>query len=84
MQEAIVKSKNGIHARPASMIASLANQYSGEIALIKGEKSYNAKSMMSIMSMGLQDNDLVKVEAKGDGAEAIELEIQKIINDIQE
>jgi phosphotransferase system HPr-like phosphotransfer protein len=36
------------------------------------------------MSMGLQENDLVKVEAKGDGADAIELEIQKIINDIQE
>ena len=82
MVEAIVKSKNGIHARPASMIADISSKYQGEINLYKGDKKYNGKSIMSIMSMGLQEAEQVKIEAIGDQSDQMELKIKEIIDHI--
>ncbi|GAB6106822.1 HPr family phosphocarrier protein [Fusibacter bizertensis] len=82
MLEAVVKSKNGIHARPASMIANLSSKYQGEINLYKSDKKYNGKSIMSIMSMGLQENEVVSIEVIGDQADEMELAIKEIIDNI--
>lgn len=82
MLESVVKSKNGIHARPASMIANLSSKYQGEINLYKNDKKYNGKSIMSIMSMGLQENEVVSIEVIGDQADEMELAIKEIIDNI--
>lgn len=82
MVEAVVKSKNGIHARPASMIADLASKYQGEIHLYKNDKKYNGKSIMSIMSMGLQEDETVTIEAIGEESEQMEIKIKEIIDNI--
>jgi len=82
MKEIVVKSKNGIHARPASQIVEVAVRYSGDVFLIKDGKKYNGKSIMSIMSMGIQANELINIEAIGDHAAEIETQLFKIIESI--
>lgn len=84
MTEVVVKSKNGIHARPASMIADLSSKFAGEVALIKNGKRVNGKSIMSIMSMGLQENDVISVDVTGEGATGIEQKLVEIIDSIAE
>jgi len=84
MTEVIVKSKNGLHARPASLIADLSSKYSGEVSLHKEGKKYNGKSIMSIMSMGLRENEIVKIEVTGDDAENFESQLKAIIESITE
>lgn len=82
MKEIVVKSKNGIHARPASQIVEVAIKYSGDVFLIKDGKKYNGKSIMSIMSMGIQANEIINIEVIGDHATELEAQLFKIIESI--
>ncbi len=84
MTEVIVKSKNGLHARPASMIIDLASKYAGDVAFHKDGKKYNGKSIMSVMSMGLRENEMVMIEATGDDSVEFELKLKEIIDSITE
>ncbi len=84
MIEITVKSKNGIHARPASEIVTLCGAFEGEVYLIKNDTRYNAKSIMSIMQMGLLYGESFCASASGEGADALEKAIKDIIESIQE
>lgn len=59
----------GLHARPASMIVKEAAKYDSEIKIIKNEKEYNAKSIMSILSMGAAKGDHLIIRGIGKDAE---------------
>lgn len=62
----------GLHARPAAMLVALAKKYQSAIRLLRGADEVNAKSVVSIMSLGTQHGDLLRVQATGaDAAEAI-------------
>ncbi|MEA4895268.1 MAG: HPr family phosphocarrier protein [Oscillospiraceae bacterium] len=79
MQIIKVMDKNGLHARPASKVVSIAKNYQGEVFLQKGEQKCNAKSIMLIMGLDLMFGDVIEVSAIGDGSEEIELAIKVII-----
>ncbi|PID82574.1 MAG: HPr family phosphocarrier protein [Clostridiales bacterium] len=79
MIKMIVKDENGLHARPASLIAKEAMQYDGEVVLIKNSKEYNAKSIMKIMSMGIQQNEEIYIKAEGENSDKFEERIKDII-----
>ncbi|MTI49315.1 HPr family phosphocarrier protein [Sporosalibacterium faouarense] len=61
-----LKNKSGIHARPASLLVKEAAKFKSQIKLIKGEKEYNAKSIMGILSMGAQKGDNITFQAEGE------------------
>ena len=84
MQRIKVMDKNGLHARPASKVVSIAKNYHGEVFLQKGEQKCSAKSIMLVMGLDLMFGDVVEVTALGEGAEEIELEIKSIIETANE
>jgi phosphotransferase system HPr (HPr) family protein len=47
-----IKSKNGLHARPAGKLVTLAKAYSSDIKIKKGEKMADGKRLLSVMSLG--------------------------------
>jgi phosphotransferase system HPr (HPr) family protein len=57
--------KPGIHARPASMIASAALRFASEISLSCGGEKVNAKSIMGLMMLAVVAGSEVVVTAKG-------------------
>ncbi len=62
----------GLHARPAAMLVALAKKYQSTIRLMRGAEEANAKSVVSIMALGTQHGDSLRVKATGaDAAEAI-------------
>ncbi|MGB2579976.1 phosphoenolpyruvate-protein phosphotransferase [Elusimicrobium simillimum] len=61
--------KNGIHARPAGVMASIANKFSSKIEIAKGDKKASAKSIVSIMGLGLGYEDTITIHAAGQDAE---------------
>lgn len=71
MYEAKVTIKNeiGLHARPASLFIQEAIKYSSNIAVIKDEKTYNGKSIMSILSMSAGKGQEITIRAKGEDEE---------------
>jgi phosphocarrier protein len=71
-----VKNRAGIHARPATLIAQLANKFTSEITLEKDSIVVNAKSIMGVITMAAGYNTTMTIKVDGpdesEAASAIE------------
>ena len=63
-----VGSKSGLHARPASVFVQKAKEFQSKITLSKNEKTVNAKSILSLLSLGAEQGDQLVLKASGDDA----------------
>jgi phosphotransferase system HPr (HPr) family protein len=66
--EVIVSHSVGLHARPAAIFAKTAAAFSSAIHvenLTKGSEPVNAKSILRILSAGIQTNDRLRITAEG-------------------
>ena len=61
---------NGLHARPAAVLAQAAKGFNASIYLHKQTRSANAKSLVAIMALQTVQGDTLQVSAAGDDAEA--------------
>ncbi len=64
-----LQNDTGLHARPASMFVKIAGEYQAEIKVFKDDKEYNAKSIISVLSMGASKGDTLTITAAGEDAE---------------
>lgn len=63
----------GIHARPASAIATSMSRFTADVQLVKGEQAANAKSMNAIALLAIKCGDNISLRASGEQArEALE------------
>jgi len=69
-----LETTGGLHARPASLLVNLVKNYDSEVMIKKSdnESLYNAKSMMSILSMGAGNG--TNLEFQIIGADEVQLE----------
>lgn len=58
----------GMHARPAGILVKALSQYQSKVELEFKGKSINAKSLLSILSLGLTLNSEFTVRADGSDA----------------
>jgi phosphotransferase system HPr (HPr) family protein len=63
-----VGSKSGLHARPAAMVVQKAKEFQSAITFSKGDKTVNAKSILSVLSLGAEQGDLISVTISGSDA----------------
>ena len=67
-----VRLSNGLEARPVAMLVQVASQYDSRIQIECGDKRVNAKSIMGMMTLGLNIGEDIVVSADGaDEAAAI-------------
>lgn len=67
---ATVVDKQGMHARPASILAEEAAKYTDtDIRIRNNDRSASAKSMASLLAMGAGEGDALTVSAQGPKAE---------------
>jgi len=72
-EKLIVKTKIGLHARPAAVFVQTAGKFLSVITVEKDGKIVNGKSIMGIMALGVSEGDEITIVAKGeDENEAIE------------
>jgi phosphotransferase system HPr (HPr) family protein len=77
----VVHNKVGLHARPAALFVQAAMQHQSKITVTNGEKSGNAKSIMGILALGVQQNDKITINADGpDEMEAV-VALTKLVED---
>ena len=69
-KEVTIKNRAGIHARPASLIVQVANEFDSEIFMEKSGNKINAKSIMGIITLGAAYNTNLLVMAEGEDEEA--------------
>lgn len=61
-----VKIKSGMEARPVAVLVQVASQYESRIYVESGNKKFNAKSIMGMMTLGLNEGEEIVVSAEGD------------------
>ena len=55
--------------RPVAHLVQEASQYTSQVYIVMGSKKINAKSIMGMMSLALQEGDEVTVVAEGEDEE---------------
>ena len=60
-----IQISNGLEARPIAMLVQVASQFESEIYVESGKKKVNAKSIMGMMTLGLDTGESVTISANG-------------------
>ncbi len=75
----IIKSKLGLHARPAALFVQTANRFKCEIEVVKGRQRVNGKSIMGIMTLAAGTGSAIIVRASGEDSLEAMAEISRLI-----
>lgn len=73
-----VLNEEGLHARPAGVLVKTASSFEAEIELSVDGDTANAKSIMSVMGLGLTKDTEVVLTATGSDAEQALKEISHL------
>ena len=65
----VVPNPQGLHARPAAVLANLAKRFRSNIQLLRGEQFANCKSVVALMSLQVLHNEVVRFRASGPDAQ---------------
>lgn len=71
----------GLHARPASIVVSVASKFVSDITISSEGKSGNLKSIMNVMALGVKQGQEITIEAKGADADNAVAEIKKVMKE---
>ncbi len=81
----IVNHEVGLHARPASMFVQTAAKFTSDIEVVLGEKTANAKSILTVLTLGVQNGAEITIKAEGiDAEEALEALEQLVLDNFGE
>lgn len=75
-----VELPDGLEARPAAMLVQVASQYDSRIYLESGSKRVNAKSIMGMMTLGLDAGEEITLSANGDDENAAMESIEQYLS----
>lgn len=60
-----IQISSGLETRPIAMLVQVASQYSSSVHLESGSRRVNAKSIMGMMTLGLDNGESVVVVTEG-------------------
>ncbi|UQZ90351.1 HPr family phosphocarrier protein [Deltaproteobacteria bacterium Smac51] len=66
--ELVIKNRLGLHARAAAKLVKAASEYESEIRLVKDGEAADARSVLSLISLGCSYDTTVVIEAEGQDA----------------
>lgn len=74
-----IQLSNGLEARPVALLVQVASQYECTVYLETGNKKVNAKSIMGMMSLGLDNGEEVTIVCEGNDEEAAAGSVEKFL-----
>lgn len=78
-KEVVIGNEAGMHARPASIFVKEAARFKSDIKVIKDDKEANGKSIISILSMGANKDNVITILAEGpDEKEAVDCLVELV------
>lgn len=75
-----VQLDNGLEARPVAVFVQVASQYESTIYVEVDDKKVNAKSIMGMMSLGLDNGEILTVVADGSDESAAVAHIERFLS----
>ena len=77
--EITINNETGLHARPAKALVNLVKQFKSDIRIYHGEKKANAKSLISVLTLGASRGSQIKIEVSGEDEENAMTQIESAI-----
>ena len=68
VKDVVVQNQVGLHARPATFFIQKANEFKSSIWVEKEERRVNAKSLLGILSLGIEGGTTIRIIADGPDA----------------
>lgn len=75
-----VQLANGLEARPVALLVQVASQYESKIYVETENKKVNAKSIMGMMTLGLDAGEEITLSANGDDENAAMESIEQYLS----
>ncbi|MCH3987103.1 MAG: HPr family phosphocarrier protein [Lachnospiraceae bacterium] len=76
--------RSGLHLRPATAMCTEAQKYESVIRLAYGEKTANAKSVLSVLACGVGNGAEVEITAEGpDEEKALNAVVQALLESLR-
>ena len=76
-----VNLSTGLEARPVAQLVQVASQFNSEIYVEVGEKNVNAKSIMGMMTLGLDAGEEITLLTNGEDEEAAMNSIERYLSE---
>lgn len=74
-----VNHSSGLHARPAALFVKTAKQFDSDISVSHDGKAANAKSILKVMTLGINQGAEIDICADGEDANAALAALQALI-----
>lgn len=74
----VVENSEGLHMRPAGVVAKEMGKFSSDVTIVFGEKRINAKSLINIISACIKCGAEVTFECNGEDEEAAMAKIEEL------
>lgn len=75
-----IRLETGLEARPVAMLVQIASQFESSVYISSGDRKVNAKSIMGMMSLGLDSGEELTVVAEGSDEEEAVAEVEKFLS----
>ncbi|MEO1497467.1 MAG: HPr family phosphocarrier protein [Planctomycetota bacterium] len=79
MRSVVVRHADGLHVRPAELVAKAAMRFDSDVSLVSGSLRVDAKSILNVITLGAHEGTPLVVEATGDDAEAAVAALAELI-----
>ena len=70
VKEVVLQNQVGLHARPSTFFIQIENEFKSLILIEKDERRVNAKSLLGVLSLGIEGGTKIKILADGPDEEA--------------
>ena len=80
VKEVIVKNAQGLHARPAALFVQITSRYNSNVTIRKDDEMVNGKSIMGILTLGVQPGVKIFLEIDGDDAQELCRELEELLS----
>ncbi len=80
-QKITVLNQTGIHARPAALFLNVSTKFNSNITVTKKEKSGNAKSLLGLLSLGINKGSEITINAEGDDEKEAVAALVKLVEE---
>ncbi|MGM0569688.1 HPr family phosphocarrier protein [Marinobacter sp.] len=80
-QPVTIINKLGLHARAAAKLVETASRYESRVALVRGDRQVDAKSIMPVMMLAASQGTEVELVAEGPDEQQAIAALEALIND---
>lgn len=74
-----VTTPQGIHARPAGLLANQISKYKCKVFIEKDGKSVDAKEILALMSLGVKQGDIIAITFDGEEEEEAATAVERFL-----